>query len=290
MEPGRSVTQGLTLKLAPHHPLIKCSRFGGRCNMHDAKYIDEVKFFDHLGHGLRSTLDQIAHSIPSQCEVCRGWAQQAVCGVCVNRFAQPRPRCIQCAALVPDGVMRCGACVLRPPNFDTACAAVDYAFPWNSLLIRLKFHEGLELLPCLVQRMLVAHTAQSPPTELGLLVPVPLSRQRLQERGFNQAWELARRLAPALDCRTDSSILLRVRDTPHQLNLSRSKRESAIKDAFVVDPHRRAEIAGQPITVVDDVMTTMATANEVARALKLAGARSVHLWCLARTADVHTMS
>ena len=258
--------------------------------MHGAKYIEEVKLIDSLGHGLRLAFDQIAQAIPSQCEVCRGWDRQTVCSACINRFALARPRCIQCAALVPGGVMRCGACVLRPPHFDTACAAVDYAFPWNSMLIRLKFHEGLELLPCLVQRMLAAHTAQSQPAELGLLVPVPLSKQRLHERGFNQAWELARGLAPAVGCRTQSKLVLRLRDTPHQLNLSKSERERAIKDAFAVDPHRRAEIAGQAITVVDDVMTTLATANEVARALKVAGAKSVHLWCFARTADAHTMS
>ena len=179
--------------------------------------------------------------------------------------------------------MHCGGCLLHSPHFDSACAAVDYAFPWDALLLRVKFHAGLDLLPSLVQCMLQAHAAQAAPRAADLVLPVPLSRQRLRERGFNQAWELARRLAPAIGCQAQAALLVRVRDTPHQTNLAKAQRESAVRHAFAVDPQRRAEVAGRHITVVDDVMTTLATANEVARTLKQAGAQTVHVWCLART-------
>ncbi len=239
---------------------------------------------------MRAVGQRLAQRIPSQCAVCHGWDAQQVCATCIARFAAPRPRCLHCAAVVPEGVTHCGACIVHPPAFDSACAAVDYAFPWDDLVLRLKFHAGLDLLPALTQRMLQAHEAQTTPRAAGLVLPVPLSRQRLRERGFNQAWELARRLAPAIACEARAELLLRIRDTPHQLNLSKAERESAVRHAFAVDPQRRSEVAGQHITVVDDVMTTLATANEIARTLKHAGAQSVHMWCLARTAaTVHPL-
>ncbi|MFM2450347.1 MAG: hypothetical protein RIS44_2797 [Pseudomonadota bacterium] len=180
---------------------------------------------------------------------------------------------------VPTGVSRCGACVREAPAFDSASAAVDYAFPWNTLLARLKFHDGLDLLPALIPLMQGAYT----PSRDELLLPVPLSNNRLRERGFNQAWELTRRLAQAEPVQADPHLLLRVRDTPHQLGLTRKERDIAVRGAFAVDALRQPEIAGRHITVVDDVMTTMATANEIARVLKQAGAAHVHLWCFART-------
>jgi ComF family protein len=180
---------------------------------------------------------------------------------------------------VPAGVSHCGVCIREAPAFDSASAAVDYVFPWNTLLTRLKFRDGLDLLPALIPLMQKAYT----PRMDELLLPVPLSKQRLRERGFNQAWELTRRLAQAGPVQTDPHLLLRVRDTPHQLGLQRKEREVAVRGAFAVDALRRQEVAGRHITVVDDVMTTMATANEIARVLKQAGAAHVHLWCFART-------
>jgi ComF family protein len=243
-----------------------------------------MKAASSWSHGLRPLWQQLAQRIPSQCVVCREWDRHTVCGTCISRFTASRTRCVQCACVVSDGVTRCGSCLLHPPHFDSSCAAVDYAFPWDTLVLRLKFHAGLDLLPALVQCMLQAQAVQTAPPTMGLVLPVPLSPQRLRERGFNQAWELARRLASQLGCQAQAQLLLRVRDTPAQMSLNKAERESAVRHAFAVDPLRRRQIAGQHITVVDDVMTTMATANEVARTLKQAGAKTVHLWCLARTA------
>ena len=180
---------------------------------------------------------------------------------------------------VSTGVSHCGVCIREAPVFDSASAAVDYVFPWNTLLTRLKFHDGLDLVPTLIPLMQAAYT----PRADELLLPVPLSNERLRERGFNQAWELTRRLAQAGSALADPHLLLRVRDTPHQLGLKRTEREVAVRGAFAVNALRQPEIAGRHITVVDDVMTTMATANEISRVLKQAGAARVHLWCFART-------
>jgi ComF family protein len=116
-----------------------------------------------------------------------------------------------------------------------------------------------------------------------LLLPVPLSTQRLRERGFNQAWELTRRVARALHAEADAHLLLRVRDTPHQLALPPEQRAANVRGAFAVEPLRRAELAGRSVAVIDDVLTTGATFAEIARVLKQAGASRVEAWALART-------
>jgi len=130
--------------------------------------------------------------------------------------------------------------------------------------------------------MLAAHAHAGRPAP-GLLLPVPLSLQRLRERGYNQAWELARRLARALGTRADARLLLRIRDTPHQLALPPEERAANVRGAFAVEPARRAELRGASVTVVDDVLTTGATLREIARVLRHAGVAQVHVWTLART-------
>ena len=121
------------------------------------------------------------------------------------------------------------------------------------------------------------HRAGDAPPDL--VVPVPLAAARSRERGFNQAWEIARRLrAPA---RAD--VLLRVKDTPHQLTLPRERREANMRDAFAVEPRQARRLRDADVAVVDDVMTSGATAAEVARTLLRAGARRVRIWVVART-------
>jgi ComF family protein len=116
-----------------------------------------------------------------------------------------------------------------------------------------------------------------------LLLPVPLSRERLRERGYNQAWELARRLARRLGLEADAHLLQRSRDTAHQIGMSREQREVNLRDAFWVEPARRARLLGREVVLVDDVLTTGATAHAAALALTRAGAASVDVWVVART-------
>ena len=226
-------------------------------------------------------LPAAAGRLASVCAVCRGWGAQRVCGDCLARFAAPVPRCRTCALEVPAGTTVCGACLKAPPPWQGALAAVDYRHPWDGLLARFKFHAALDLAAPLAERMLAAR----PPDQdrPGLLLPMPLSPARLRERGHNQAWELARRLATALDAEADATGLLRLRDTPHQTALAPSQREANVRGAFAVEPRRLRALRGRDVTVVDDVMTTGASAAEVTRVLMQAGAASVHVWVVART-------
>jgi len=220
--------------------------------------------------------------LPGLCAVCRGWGTQRVCAACVTRFAVAQPRCQRCALRVPEGVRLCGACLSDPPPFTRTLAAVDYDHPWDSLITHFKFHGALDLAPALSRRLLTAfeHSAMPAPS---LLLPVPLSAQRLRERGYNQAWELTRQIGRALRCEADARLLLRVKDTPHQLALPTDRRAGNVRAAFAVEPHRLAELRGRSITLVDDVMTTGATVAELARVLLQAGAAEVAVWVVART-------
>lgn len=221
-------------------------------------------------------MDFPVRRLPGQCCVCRAWCRSGLCDDCRVRFAAPRPRCQRCAIVLPAGQAVCGACLRDPPPYGAAIAAVDYDHPWSALIVRFKFHGGVELAPLFATLLRGAARSDALPD---LLLPAPLSDARLRERGFNQAWEIARRIGP----RADARLLLRIRETPHQLELPPQRRAANVRGAFAVEPLRRAELAGLSVALVDDVLTTGATAAEMARTLLEAGASRVHLWVLART-------
>jgi ComF family protein len=256
---------------------IDVARAFGRRIGHVGKYIDAVSL-NPLHQAWRACVD----SLPGQCAVCFSWSRGRICPPCLSRFAAPTSRCQRCALRVPDGVRVCGACIKAPPPFDSALASVDYAHPWDQLIARFKFNAALDLSNALADLMLHTHRT----SHLALpdcVLPVPLSTQRLRERGYNQAWELARRVGQRLQVPVEARLLLRVKDTPHQLAFPPAKRAANVRGAFAVEPTRLLELCGKRVAVIDDVMTTAATANEVAAVLRQAGAAEVHFWVIART-------
>ena len=220
--------------------------------------------------------------VPTQCAVCHGWGRERICGACTQRFMPPVPRCGRCALRVPEGTALCGACITEAPAQDGAFAAMDYAHPLDHLIARFKFSDALDLASSFARRMQAAWQS-SGAAQVDMLLPVPLSAQRLRERGFNQSWELARRLAASIGCQADARLLLRIKDSPHQLAFPVDRRASNVNGVFAVEPRRNGELQGKTIAIVDDVMTTGATMGEIARVLKRAGAAQVHAWVLART-------
>ncbi len=224
----------------------------------------------------------LAARLPSLCAVCRSWGRRGVCASCLDRFAAPATRCRRCALVVPSEVQVCGACLVTPPPFDAALACFDYRPPWDRLITAFKFHAALELAPFFAGAFITEERRRAAPRP-ELIVPVPLANGRLRERGYNQAWVLARRVGRGLGIAAESQLLLRVRETAHQLDLLPAAREGNVRGAFAVEPRRRDEIAGRHIAVVDDVMTTGSTAGEIARVLAQAGAAKVEMWILART-------
>lgn len=167
----------------------------------------------------------------------------------------------------------------EPPPWDAVHCAVDYAFPWTTLLARFKFAQQPELAPALAALML---RGASPAVHA--LLPMPLAEERLALRGYNQAWELARSLALASGLPARADVLLRPLPAAQaQAELGRADRLRQLHGAFMVAPAARAWLRGRSLALVDDVMTTGATAQAATRELLQAGAASVSLWVLART-------
>lgn len=229
--------------------------------------------------------ERLGRHLPSQCAICRSWQDGRVCRDCLQRYAPPRWRCTRCAAPAPQGQPRCGRCMTHPPAFDHAVAVWDHAYPWHLLVERFKFDDALDLADTLAQHLHAAIERQDAPVAVDCIVPVPLSARRLAERGYNQAWELARRLGVRLGCPARSDLVLRRRDTPTQVGLDLAQRLRNLRGAFAVPQPRYADLHGRRVAVVDDVMTTGATISAVAQALRAAGAQAVHAWVLTRTSS-----
>ena len=222
----------------------------------------------------------VERALPGQCAVCRAWPAQPLCEACVARFAQPRPRCMRCALPVPPGITECGRCLADPPPIDACLAAVSYEYPWSTLVTRYKFHGEAGWSRTFATLMRSAPWVEPALEEAELVLPMPLARERLAERGFNQAFELAKQLAPT---RTDATLLLRIRHTPAQSALDRASRIANVKGAFALDPLRPGAVAGKNVAIVDDVMTSGASIHAAARVLREAGAAKVTAIVLART-------
>lgn len=240
-----------------------------------------------LFSAMMTPLHRLAARVGGACLVCRSGCRGGFCDDCLARFARPVLRCEGCALAVPAGQPRCGACLLAPPLQSRSLAALDYAFPWDGLVQRFKYREAPELAAPLTGRLLEAvQHAGSRGAEL--LVPVPVSGAKLRERGYNQAWELARRLGPLLGVPAEARLLQRLIDGPAQQGGSRAQRRRQVRDAFAVAPAAAARLAGRHVALVDDVMTTGATAEAATAALLRGGAASVQVWVLARTpASLH---
>lgn len=223
-----------------------------------------------------------ASALPQQCEVCRQWSGSALCADCVASYAAPRPRCACCGIGLGLPAARCGDCLRDPPPFEHTVCVADYGFPWDALIGAFKFRGRAELAGLLAGRLVAAVRAAALPPP-ALVLPVPLSAQRLAGRGYNQAWEVARRAAAALQLPADATLLQRPLETAHQAELRRDERQRNLRTAFMADPRRRARLQGARVALVDDVMTTGATAREVGAVLLRAGAAAVDLWVLART-------
>lgn len=219
-------------------------------------------------------------SLPSRCAICHAWPAQPICEACIARFAQPTPRCLTCALPVPAGVARCGACLGHPPPLTRCVCAVPYAWPWRGLIAQFKFREQPGWAQALALLMRSSDGAEDLLHEAHALLPMPLARERLAERGYNQAWLLARALAPD---KADADLLLRVRHTVAQHTLPRRERLDHLRGAFAAEPMRLQALRGQYVVLVDDVMTSGATLHSAAQVLLQAGAARVSAIVLART-------
>ncbi|WP_233398687.1 ComF family protein [Luteimonas sp. MC1828] len=216
------------------------------------------------------------------------WAPR--CLVCGELAAGRRDLCLPCAAALPwnrlacprcaapgAGALPCATCVREPPPLDAAHAAFVYAFPLDRLLPRFKFHRDLAAGRLLSAAMASAFASLPRPDAL---LPIPLHRARLRERGYDQALELARPLARALSLPLCDGLLLRARATTPQSRLHADDRRRNLRGAFAT--HHAPACVPRHVALVDDVMTTGATLHAAATALRRAGVARVDAWVAAR--------
>lgn len=246
-----------------------------------------------------SNLPQDAHS--TEAGRGRGWFSAALrfllpqdcvlCGAGIRADEKDQPICSACAAGLPrlqaapcpvcalptTQGETCGACLRKPPHFDATLAPLVYAFPVDRLAQALKYHHRLALagwLGGLLADELTKHELRP-----DLIVPMPLHSRRLAERGFNQALELARPLSRLTGIPLDWEAVERKLDAPPQASLPWKARKKNVRGVFLC----MKDLTGRHVLVVDDVMTTGATLDELARSLKTRGAARVTNLVVART-------
>lgn len=215
---------------------------------------------------------------PSRCLLCGdpGRNGRDLCTTCTHSLPWNRRACGRCALPLASDDRLCGACLLQPPPLDAVHAAFVYGYPLDRLLPRLKFHRGLAPGRLLSQLMATAFAEAERPDAI---VPVPLHRSRLRSRGYDQALELARPLAKALDITLRTDLLVRGKATTPQSRLDAAARHRNLRGAFTA-PFRTTPPAH--VVLLDDVMTTGATLHAAARTLRKAGVQRIDAWVCAR--------
>lgn len=221
---------------------------------------------------------KIERLLPAQpCFLCGVMSHHGLCCTSCHADLVPlSPQHCPVCALPTQGGEICGRCLSHPPRFDHTVAAFSYGFPVNELIKALKFRESLILVNFLADAL--AQRIQSRPDAV---LAMPLHPLRIRERGFNQSQLLAQRISRRRAIPLLTGVCQRVRDTAPQTSLPWKERGKNIRHAFSITSN--ANIVGNHIAIVDDVMTTGASVDELAGELKLAGACKVSVWVVART-------
>jgi len=221
---------------------------------------------------------------PSSCLLCEAPASTlTLCCGCLQDLPWNLHACERCAIPLPEELLLCGECRPRPPPQQAALAPLRYVFPVDSLIAGLKYHRQLAHAPVLSQFLLEAIQAADKPLPQ-LILPVPLHPQRLADRGYNQALEIARPLAKTLGLPLETRLIHRERHTRAQRSLTAVARRHNLEQVFALDRNRLAAL-GHPthIAIVDDVLTTGATVGAMASLLQRHGVTDIDVWCVART-------
>jgi ComF family protein len=232
----------------------------------------------HLSNWRRRILNNCAQFtravLPQHCILCQATAtDQLVCAACHATLPWIGAACPQCALPTQRGQL-CGACLSDPPRFDAATAAFIYDWPLAPLIHDYKYAGNLALARFFANAL----TARIAGT-VDLIVPMPLAPARLRERGFNQALEIARVVSRTTGVKLATAACRRVLDSAPQAALPWRERAKNIRGAFVCD----IDLTGMRVAVIDDVLTTGSTLNELARNLRKKGAIEIQGWVVART-------
>lgn len=219
--------------------------------------------------------------LPAICGLCNQYhtSQFAICTSCKALLTPLGSACRYCALpLLNTHFLVCGRCCQKRPYIDAVLTAYRFDEPLRALLHEFKYREGLHLSTFLTSLMLDALPVDEYKTEC--LMPVPMHLKRLRQRGFNQAAELTKQLSRKLNIPCDLFHCKKTLNTAPQAGLNAQARKKNLHQAFQAKPKHY-----QHVTLIDDLLTTGSTANELARVLKNQGVTRVDLWCCARVAE-----
>ena len=231
-----------------------------------------------LDHVRRRAVDAARLALPQRCELCAGPSgSELLCRACMQALPRLGTACPVCALPTPGGEA-CGACLAEPPPFDATIAAFAYAFPVDRLMHAFKYHGRLALAEWCA-RAIGAERERRRSALPQRLIALPLSGERQRERGYNQAFEIARLLAREWRIALVRDGVRRLGAAPPQAVLPWAERAKNVRGTFACD----LRLKGLAVAVIDDVMTTGASLGELAKTIKRAGAARVENWVVART-------
>lgn len=263
---------------------------GGLCR-------DCVEALPTLGPHCRVCCEPIAAPVPHTQRLAAPpplRAQRLVTPLHSETPAVPPPSPVQCLAVPPPlhtqrpaasscreppPLPLCARCLASPPRYERVLAPCLYAPMADRMIREFKYHRRIEWAAP-IGKLLARHVRDAGGALPGALVPVPLHRERLRRRGFNQSLEIARVLAAELGVRPDAACISKTRHTAPQTALDAKRRRHNLKGAF----HLRRRPRAQSVAIVDDVMTTGATVGEVSKVLARAGVAHIEVWVAARAA------
>jgi ComF family protein len=230
------------------------------------------------------------HLLPTACIVCTRHQTEMVCHACFafleNQSLFHYPCCIRCGVDLDDfntEQKQCSACLQHTPSFDQTHCLDRYDGVLQNAMHQLKYQRRLAIADGFAFAWSCLALAHLDTSEAAVLLPVPLSTQKLSHRGFNQSWEIARRIQLPLSIKPIANALGRHHSDANQVGHNRLDRQAALRHAFYIRPEALAKIHNKSIVVFDDVMTTGSTLQEIATLLKDNGARSVVNWVVLRT-------
>lgn len=215
-----------------------------------------------------------------------------ICGACKKDLPFNYSSCIRCAIPLPSLVINrpnrghqqttCGECIKIRPNYTQCFSAFSYTFPINALISDFKYNNKRHLgkvIATLSAEVIKGKIESNQLKKPDCLIPVPLHLNKLDSRGFNQSDDICKDLSRHLNITTDNHCIERILDNPAQASLSKKQRQQNLAKAFRI----RKRVDGKAIAIIDDVITTGATAEQLCKLLLTAGAKEVYVWSLART-------
>ena len=215
-------------------------------------------------------------STKSACYFCLSPTDALWCKQCERDFMKESPRCPICAKPHYASSV-CGKCIISSPLFSTTSVLFNYAYPVKKIILDFKFRKRAEFSILFSDKLLdkIINKGKLPET----LIPVPLHQKRQAQRGYNQSLELAKHLSKKLAIPVNTDLCKRIVNTDPQSELPMKSRQKNVKDAFALNNGN----IPKHIAMIDDVITTGSTINEISKLFKKAGCERIDIWAIART-------